>query len=640
MPATLRFLNRHRLSTAVTQAGVSERGLCRLPSDSPDSQHEMGMDTAGAGARHGEPAVLPNRLSAPAATHLPRVGWRRLSQGLIAGLALIALADGSLGLQALADDDGHDHGSQTGGSGGSGGSFHPIFQIPRTRGPYEVWLSDQANTQGFSALTPNGGYGGKIRIYDSADLKGNYPINNPFILDVSTDLFPNALETTLAEVSRLHGIRPSPDSRYMALNFVASGHLGIVDGDTKKPVCLFRTTGTITGRQNHMTFWNPKGNSLIVANQGGRILERIDVVRNPAGNVQEFVFNANASLDFVGGPGRITSQPIAVAMDSGGSVGCRVEGTVADNQPSLTPSGTNKQDSTNRPLNTVICPIPSSNGRHTFATLGGGGMFVVDHEVTPMAIVADYDKTVMAAAGCGGVEGKGYMHMNTGTSAPNASEFTIYRFGLDYPSASGLSTPTTTNSPLPIAVWKDPQNGQTLPGNNRDAHGMVVLGDELHAFDRVRNKVEVFALQAPWDVMEPSYSYDLTTTEACGSTLGAATDNDPTPDLGDISPDGDTIYMALRGPYPLTVTHAASGSCPGLGIIRRDPLTKQWQLTNVLPSSVLDYTDTKNLSDPHDVVVRRNTSYIEVPGPLPAAGAAMALAWSRRLRRRLGDRRG
>jgi len=598
------------------------------------------MDTAGAGARHGEPAVLPNRLSAPAATHLPRVGWRRLSQGLIAGLALIALADGSLGLQALADDDGHDHGSQTGGSGGSGGSFHPIFQIPRTRGPYEVWLSDQANTQGFSALTPNGGYGGKIRIYDSADLKGNYPINNPFILDVSTDLFPNALETTLAEVSRLHGIRPSPDSRYMALNFVASGHLGIVDGDTKKPVCLFRTTGTITGRQNHMTFWNPKGNSLIVANQGGRILERIDVVRNPAGNVQEFVFNANASLDFVGGPGRITSQPIAVAMDSGGSVGCRVEGTVADNQPSLTPSGTNKQDSTNRPLNTVICPIPSSNGRHTFATLGGGGMFVVDHEVTPMAIVADYDKTVMAAAGCGGVEGKGYMHMNTGTSAPNASEFTIYRFGLDYPSASGLSTPTTTNSPLPIAVWKDPQNGQTLPGNNRDAHGMVVLGDELHAFDRVRNKVEVFALQAPWDVMEPSYSYDLTTTEACGSTLGAATDNDPTPDLGDISPDGDTIYMALRGPYPLTVTHAASGSCPGLGIIRRDPLTKQWQLTNVLPSSVLDYTDTKNLSDPHDVVVRRNTSYIEVPGPLPAAGAAMALAWSRRLRRRLGDRRG
>jgi hypothetical protein len=49
----------------------------------------------------------------------------------------------------------------------------------------------------------------------------------------------------------MHGILPSPDNRYMALNFVASGHLGIVDGESKKAVCLFRTTRTNTGRQNH-----------------------------------------------------------------------------------------------------------------------------------------------------------------------------------------------------------------------------------------------------------------------------------------------------------------------------------------------------------------------------------------------------
>jgi hypothetical protein len=40
-----------------------------------------------------------------------------------------------------------------------------------TRGAYEVWLSDQANTRGISAATPLGSHGGQIRIYDSADLE-------------------------------------------------------------------------------------------------------------------------------------------------------------------------------------------------------------------------------------------------------------------------------------------------------------------------------------------------------------------------------------------------------------------------------------------------------------------------------------
>jgi hypothetical protein len=93
--------------------------------------------------------------------------------------------------------------------------------------------------------------------------------------------------------------------------------------------------------------------------------------------------------------------------------------------------------------------------------------------------------------------------------------------------------------------------------------------------------------------------------------------------------------MALRGPFPLTVSHAAEGSCPGLGIIRRNPTTSTWELAHVLPASVSDFTSLKNLSDPHAVIVRMNTDLQDVPGPLPLAGAGMALAWSRRLRRRL-----
>lgn len=59
--------------------------------------------------------------------------------------------------------------------------------------------------------------------------------------------------------------------------------------------------------------------------------------------------------------------------------------------------------------------------------------------------------------------------------------------------------------------------------------------------------------------------------------------------------------MALRVPYPLTISHAAAGSCPGVGIIRRTSTTSSWELTAVLPSTVLDATAARNLSDPHAV---------------------------------------
>jgi len=243
----------------------------------------------------------------------------------------------------------------------------------------------------------------------------------------------------------------------MALNFVASGHLGIVDGDTKSPVCLFRSTGTSTGRQNHMSFWAPDGSRVMVSNQNGRILERVDVARDVNGAVAGFAFNGAASLDLVGGPGRILAQPVAVDMDAGDSISCTISGAVADGQSTITPTGAAKQSAGIRPSNTVICPIPSGNSKHVFATLGGGGLFVIDIRATPMAIVAEYDSSVVHAAGCGGVEAAGFMHLNSGTPGPNISEFTVYRFPLGYPSVPAFNA---ANTPAPTAVWADANNGK------------------------------------------------------------------------------------------------------------------------------------------------------------------------------------
>jgi hypothetical protein len=484
---------------------------------------------------------------------------------------------------------------------------------------YEVWVSDQANTQGITAATPTGTHGGHVRIYDGADLARTPPVDNPLVLDVTADLFPNADVSTGVHVTRIHGISPSPDHRHMALNFVASGHLGIVDGETKQPVCLFRTTGSNTGRQNHMSFWAPDGSSVIVANQNGRLLERVDVTRDGSGAVVGFDFDAVATLDMVGGAGRILAQPLAVDMDANDGIACTVSGLVADGQPTATPAGVPKQVAGLRPLNTVICPVPASTGRHVFVSLGGGGMFVVDIRTTPMAIVGEYDTSVVRAAGCGGVEAAGFMHLNTGTPAPNISEFTVYRFPLAYPSAPVFSPP---NTPAPIAVFADVDNGKVagvdIPaGSNRDAHGIVLVRNVvsgtpryLHQMDRIRNNVEVFKVAPPWDDLEFRHegTYSLTTTGACGTTTGATKTNDPTPDLGDLSvdgvPDGRRIYLALRGPFPLTVSHAADGSCPGLGIITLSANRKSGELTYVLPSTVLNFSGTQNLSDPHAAIVR------------------------------------
>jgi hypothetical protein len=484
---------------------------------------------------------------------------------------------------------------------------------------YEVWLSDQANTQGFSGATPTGTHGGVVVIHQGADLDGAVPADWPLLLDATADLFPDANTTTGSHVVRLHGILPSPDHRYMALNFVASGHLGIVDGESKTAVCLFRSTLSSTGRQNHMSFWTPDGESVIVSNQNGRLIERVDVSRSADGAVTGFTFNAAATLDLVGGAGRILAQPMAVDSDPADGISCAVAGRVADGQPATTPNGVAKQAPGLRPLNTVICPIPASNGRHVFATLGGGGLFVVDVDATPMAITGEYDTSVVRGSGCGGVEAAGFMHLNSGTPGAGISEFTLYRFALGYPAAPGFNAP---NQPAPVAVWQDPDNGKVagvnLPaGRNRDAHGIVLVRNVvsgapryIHQLDRIRNNVEVFKVAPPWDDLAKRHEgrYSLTTTGVCGTTPGASTSNDPTPDLGDLSvagaPDGGKIFVALRGPFPLSVAHAAQGSCPGLGIITLSPNRKSGALTGVLPTTVPSFDGSINLSDPHAAVVR------------------------------------
>lgn len=500
---------------------------------------------------------------------------------------------------------------------------------------YEVWVSDQTNSAGISGTNNNGTHGGFLRVFDGMDLDLDPNTATSTNLDTAA-LWPNAMANTGSNAVRIHGMVPSPNHNYMAVSFVVSGHLGLVDARTKTAVALWRSTGTAngqfdgagaaiagstaSGRQNHLTLWSPDGKYMLIANQNGKMLERVNVTWDNSGNITSAVLDASASLDLVGGTGRITTQPVADASLALGSV----SGVVADGQTRFGPDGaTYKQHGTHRPNNVAICGGMASDNHTTFVTLGGGGLMAVDYSATPMRIVAMWDKAKISAAGCGAAESGGFTWLNAGVYASNVSSFTMYQMPTNWPSAPAYYP---TNLPKAKVIYADPTNGMTiaptnaLKGNNRDAHGFGLTASRtyLHQFDRVLNNVEVFHAGTG-----ARNTYSLTTENVCGTTAGANYDsanptvrvadghanavsviNDPSPDLLDLSPHGNRFYVALRGPNPLSVAHAASGSCPGLGVVELAADGKTGKLTHVINTNWMDNAGTTNISDPHAAIVR------------------------------------
>lgn len=518
---------------------------------------------------------------------------------------------------------------------------------------WEVWLSDQSNSADISAADATGTYGSRILIYDGRDIAvaqpGTYgedhPLFGPTVIEAN-DVFPHALSTLGANPERLHGMLPHPSHRYMNANFFGpgTGLVGIIDAEgqcvetpygerqcheirgeprhaAKLAKVLFRTTGPEgSSPSNHMSFWTPDGTKLIVANLGAKLLERIDYDQA----TDTFTFNKAATLDLVGGRD-LTVMP--AKADSTLPAG-RVRGAYSNFQTLYTPSGARKEGP-GRPNNVVVCPVPSSTNQHAYVTFGGGGLFVVDVTAEPMAIVAEYTNDVISGAGCGGIEGGGFMHLNAGVSASGAgaddSVFIMYRLPLDYPDAANPHK--TANVPAPIRFYEEKRLNLTdrvALSSRRDAHGMAVSPSRrfLFQFDRTRNNAEVFDLgkivndpRAPISEQASAHAatLDLTGSGYCVGEAEPFVDqhgaaylhrDDPAPDLVDISPDGRRIVVSFRGPHPVTVKHAAVGSCPGFGVVTLAGDGSTGTLTHVFRTFLSDVTGTKNLSDIHAAAIR------------------------------------
>jgi DNA-binding beta-propeller fold protein YncE len=302
----------------------------------------------------------------------------------------------------------------------------------------------------------------------------------------------------------------NPAHTHAVISFVASGHVLFMDAGARLAVACFRTQpGDAGARQAHMSTPSPDGTYVTVANQNGKLFERI--LTDYATNT--FVHDTTATLNLA---------------------------------TCTTPNGLPCQSAALRPDNAPICPITESTSRYTFVTLRGGGLFVVDSTATPMAIVGEYDRHTVHGNGCLGAEVPGKMYVDSGGGTPaNLHQADLYAFP-----TSGYAATNPPNTPAPTLVFSDGSEGA-------DAHGagLTKHGKYLWIADRSRNFV--------W-VIDTDIDQIVNTIP-----LVSAVSDDPTPDLVMVSPNGSHAFMSLRGPAPLSGDpHVSTGSTPGVYVLK------------------------------------------------------------------------
>jgi hypothetical protein len=382
------------------------------------------------------------------------------------------------------------------------------------RASYEVWLIDQEDSLATGA--------GTLHIFDGDELTDYAKSAEAETIDLGTGE-RNAVGSfcerrTGTTPQRPHMLvfnggdddRPSGNT-HAVIAYVATGHVAFLDAQERKPLdCID------VGTQAHAAWPTPNQRHLIVANQNGKKLQRIATDYEN----ESFRLEDDAEIDLAA---------------------C------------TTPSGAACQDPELRPDNAPICPRTTSDGAFTFVTLRGGGMFVVDHNETPMRIVAEYDRAVVADNGCGEMEAGGRMYVSSGAGLtvppvegdkPYGHE--VYSFELD----QFRSTPSAIpNRPRARHVYT-----RDAPGAAVDSHavGLTRLG-LLWWGDRIQNDVTV---------VDPGENRVVSRFGLEGELS-----DDPAPDLFDISPTGNFMFASLRGPNPSS-GHEAFGSTPGVGVIR------------------------------------------------------------------------
>src|SRR5918999_2363765 len=275
---------------------------------------------------------------------------------------------------------------------------------------YEVWLIDQEDR--FNAGV------GTLHVFDGEELTDDAASAEPESIDLGLAVAPHCLAETGTAPTRPHMLvfnggddDGAGGNTHAMIAYVGSGHVAFLDAAKRKPIdCID------VGAQAHAAWPAPGQDHLIVANQNGKQLNRI------ATDYENDVFTleTEATLDLA---------------------------------TCTTPSGAPCQHPELRPDNAPICPRTTNDGAFTFVTLRGGGMFVVDHNATPMQIVAEYDRANVDNNGCGEMEVRGKMYVNSGagSTVPSVPGDELYGHDVYAVKLSRLRrTPATTPNTPPV----------------------------------------------------------------------------------------------------------------------------------------------------------------------------------------------
>ena len=226
------------------------------------------------------------------------------------------------------------------------------------------------------------------------------------------------------------------------LSFVASGHVLFLDARKRTPLACIDV-----GAQAHAAVPAPDESYVVVANQNGKLVQRIRTDYR----TNTFALEPDATLDL---------------------------GPLED--PAL------------RPDNAPICPLIDSSSRLAFVTLRGGGMFVArqprDADADHRLLRQDDDPRQRVRR----VESGGRMYVNSGGgTAANLSEFDVYAFNLaEFRNAAGTGSCAgpAPNLPAPkLVVSQDDRDA--------DSHGAVLTGEGRYLWvaDRSGNRIVVIS---------------------------------------------------------------------------------------------------------------------------------------------------
>jgi hypothetical protein len=236
-----------------------------------------------------------------------------------------------------------------------------------------------------------------------------------------------------------------------------------------------------------------------------------------------------------------------------------------------------------RPDNAPVCPITDNTSKHVFITLRGGGLIVADATETPMKALATLDNKQVHPAGCGGVQVGNAMYINSGGGWP-ADKF---------PAAASLAYDVYAVSLGSLPKSVDAKLITSRDGKTADSHGMAAVGSYVWSGDRAGNNIEV---------IDSAGNTSVGTIDLAGKVS-----DDPAPDLMDAAPDGSYVFLALRGPNPLTgndkAVNNAVGSTPGVGVVKVTDGGKGGELVGV--ARVSNMKDGKETADPHGIAVRK-----------------------------------